>query len=142
MGRWKLGQVWFFFPLTRFGLRTLTHVNFNHVNRGKITSAELKQEVERGSTFTLTSDLSCIALVELALAERDSKNAGVFFFLLFFLCGTKFVGHTFLAETVETGDENSDDFHCMQISLVISIRNIFGLHDSKVVVSQWRVAED
>ena len=65
-----------------------------------------------------------------------------FFFSFFFLCGTKFVGHTFLAETVETGDKNSDDFHCMQISLVMSIRNIFGLHDSKVVVSQWRVAED
>ena len=28
-----------------------------------ITSAELKREVERGSTFTLTSDLSCIASV-------------------------------------------------------------------------------
>ena len=29
-------------------------------------SAELKQDVERGSTFTLTSDLSCIASILLA----------------------------------------------------------------------------
>ena len=52
--------------MTRFWLRTLTHVNFNHVNRnnrGKIKSAELKREVERGSAFTLTSDLSCIASI-------------------------------------------------------------------------------
>ena len=32
-------------------------------NRGKIKSAELKREVEQGSTFTLTSDLSCIASI-------------------------------------------------------------------------------
>ena len=32
----------------------------------------------------------------------------------------------FLAETVETGDENPDDFHCMQMSLVMSMRFIFG----------------
>ena len=49
----------------RLWLRTLTHVNFNHVNknnRGKIKSAELKREVERGSTFTLTSELSALPL--------------------------------------------------------------------------------
>ena len=28
-------------------------------------------------------------------------------------------------ETVETGDENHDDFHCMQISLMISMPFIF-----------------
>ena len=33
------------------------------VNRGKIKSAELKREVERGSTFTLASDLSSIAYI-------------------------------------------------------------------------------
>ena len=32
----------------------------------------------------------------------------------------------FLAETVETGDKNRDDFHCMQMSLVMSMRFIFG----------------
>ena len=32
----------------------------------------------------------------------------------------------FLTETVETGDKNRDDFHCMQMSLVISMRYIFG----------------
>ena len=32
----------------------------------------------------------------------------------------------FLAETVETGDKNLDDFHCMQTSLVMSMRFIFG----------------
>ena len=31
-----------------------------------------------------------------------------------------------LTETVETGDENRDDFHCMQISLVINMWFIFG----------------
>ena len=32
----------------------------------------------------------------------------------------------FLAETVETGDKNRDDFYCMQMSLVMSMRFIFG----------------
>ena len=32
-------------------------------NKFKIKSAELKREVERGSTFTLTSDLSCVASI-------------------------------------------------------------------------------
>ena len=60
----------FFIPLTRFWLRALTHVNFSHVNkivaRGKIKRAELKRESERGSTFPLTSDLSCIASISFA----------------------------------------------------------------------------
>ena len=47
-------------------------------------------------------------------------------FLFFFLSGTLFVGHAFLAKTVETGDKNRDDFHCMQMSLVISMRFISG----------------
>ena len=43
-----------------------THVNAGKFesrkqNRWKIKSAELKQEVEQSSTFTLTSDLSYIA---------------------------------------------------------------------------------
>ena len=29
-------------------------------------------------------------------------------------------------ETVETGDKNRDDFHCMQMSLVMSMRFILG----------------
>ena len=33
-------------------------------------------------------------------------------------------------ETVETGDKNRDDFHCMQMSLVMSIRFILFLHGS------------
>ena len=37
-----------------------------------------------------------------------------------------FVGHGFLAKTVETGDKNRGDFHCMQMSLVMSMRYIFG----------------
>ena len=30
-----------------------------------------------------------------------------------------------LAETVETGDKNRDDFHCVQMSLVMGMRFIF-----------------
>ena len=67
-------------------------------------------------------DAPYILLVKLALAERHSKNASVssFFFLS--------VGpsHAFLAETVETGDKNRNDSHRMQISLVMSMRYIFG----------------
>ena len=59
-------------------------------------------------------------LVEPALAERDSKNAVVSFF-----CRWDLV-HAFLAKTVETGDKNRGDFHCMQMSLVMSMRYIFG----------------
>ena len=60
-------------------------------------------------------------LVELALAERDSKNAVVSFSLS--------VGpslHTFLAKIMETGDKNCGDFHCMQMSLMMSMQYIFG----------------
>ena len=32
----------------------------------------------------------------------------------------------FLAETVETGDKNRDDFHCMQMTLVMNMRFTFG----------------
>ena len=66
--------------------------------------------------------LGRVWLVELALAERDSKNAGVFFFV-----GLPYiVGHAFLAETVETRNKNRDDLRCMQMSLVMSMRFIFG----------------
>ena len=68
--------------------------------------------------------MHCLYLLELALAGRDSENTGVSFLFLC-VCGTLFVGHAFLAETVETGDKNSDDFHCMQMSLVMSMRFIF-----------------
>ena len=60
--------------------------------------------------------------------EQDSKNAGVSFFV--FLCRRAPIrrpySQTFLAETVETGDKNRDDFHCMQMSFVMSMRLIFG----------------
>ena len=56
-------------------------------------------------------------LVELALTERDSKNASVIRTPCF---------QVFLEETVETGDKNRDYFHCMQMSLVMSMRLIFG----------------
>ena len=40
------------------------------LNRGEIKSAALKREVEGGSTFTLTSDLSCIASVYLICEHK------------------------------------------------------------------------
>jgi len=60
-------------------------------------------------------------LVELALAERDSKDAGVFFFLRSFPIGRPW-SQAFLAETVKTGNKNLDDFRRMQISLVMSMQ--------------------
>ena len=60
-------------------------------------------------------------LVELALAERDSKNAGVRWPPIRAPCS-----QAILAETVETGDKNRDDFYCIQMSLVTSMRLIFG----------------
>ena len=61
-------------------------------------------------------------LVELALAERESKNASVF------LCVSVANGRpsAFLEETVEAGDENRDDFHCMQMSLLMRMLFNFG----------------
>ena len=62
----------------------------------KIKSAELKREVERGSTFTLTSDPSCIASILFANINfthvrtqklRDSGNQPlVFRWAYFFMC--------------------------------------------------------
>ena len=50
-------------------------------------------------------------------------------FLFLCLCVTAVrtpCSQAFLAETVETGDKNGDDFHCMQMSLVMSMWFIFG----------------
>ena len=56
-------------------------------------------------------------LVELGLlAERDSKNATVFFFRRS-VAKRGLSSQAFLMETVETGDKNRDDFHCMQMTL-------------------------
>ena len=50
------------------------------------------------------------------------------FLFFFFVRGHQLGGHAprRLAETVETGDKNHDDFHFMQMSLVIIMRLIFG----------------
>ena len=63
-------------------------------------------------------------LVKLALAERDSKNAVVFFFVG--LPNGRPWSQALLAETVKTGDKNRDDFRCMQMSIVKSMRFNFG----------------
>ena len=39
-------------------------------NRGKIKGVELKRKVERGPTFTLTSDFSCIASTTDFICDR------------------------------------------------------------------------
>ena len=48
----------------------------------------------------------------------------------FFLCAWAPIrrpcSQAFLAETVETEDKNHDDFHFMQMSLVMIMRLIFG----------------
>ena len=51
--------------VVRCWLRTLTHVNFNHVNKteARYKVFEFKREVERGSTFTLTCDLTYVASI-------------------------------------------------------------------------------
>ena len=64
------------------------------------------------------------SLVELAWAERDSLSLSFFFVSrapIWRPCS-----QAFLAETVGTGDQNRDDFHCMQMRLVMSMRLIFG----------------
>ena len=51
---------------------------------------------------------------------------GAFLFFFFSVCGYQIGGHqAFLAETVETGDKNRDDFDCVQMSLVMTMRFIF-----------------
>ena len=48
-------------------------------------------------------------------------------FLFFFVSSPNGSSYSqaFLAETVETVDKNRHDFHCMQMSLVMSMRFIF-----------------
>ena len=48
-------------------------------------------------------------LVERALSKARLLKSSRFFFR------TQFVGPAFLAKTVETGDKNHDDFHCMEM---------------------------
>ena len=40
-------------------------------------------------------------------------------------CYAKYV-YGYRAKTVETGDKNRDDFHCMEMSLVMRMRFVFG----------------
>ena len=56
-------------------------------------------------------------LVELALVKQDSRNASVFFHLSVAKRGV--CSQMFL---VETGGKNRDDFHCIQMSLVMSMQ--------------------
>ena len=60
------------------------------------------------------------------MAERDSKNAGVSFFLSVSSPNGRPYSQAYLAETVETGDKNRHDFHCMQMNLVMKMQFIFG----------------
>ena len=60
------------------------------------------------------------------MAERDSKNAGVSFSLFVSSPNGRSYSQVFLAETVETGDKNRHDFRGMQMSLVMTMRFIFG----------------
>ena len=62
-------------------------------------------------------------LVELASAERHSENVGVFFRVS--VANGRLESQAFLAETLETGDNNRDDFHRMQMSLVMGMRFTF-----------------
>ena len=49
-----------------------------------------------------------------------------FFFLVFRIQKGGWAPLLFLAATVENGDKNRDDFHCMQMRLVMSMWFIFG----------------
>ena len=44
---------------------------------------------------------------------------------------------SFLRETVETGDKNRDDFHCMQMSFVMSMRYIFDDDCTNIDAQSW-----
>ena len=80
------------------------------------------------SSYQLNSkyNFAVLLFVELAVAERDSKSASVSFSFFFFSVGSsQKVSQAFLAETVETGNKNRHDLHCMQMSLVMSMRLIF-----------------
>ena len=59
----------------------------------------------------------------------ETQKMQAFFLFLFFSVPSPNSGswsQALLAQTVETGDKNRDDFHCMQKNLVMSMRFIFG----------------
>ena len=60
------------------------------------------------------------------LVERDSKMQAFFLFFRRSSPNGRPWSQVFLAETVETGDKNRDDFLGIKISLVMSMRFIFG----------------
>ena len=66
-------------------------------------------------------------LVSLACVSGETRNLQVVFFFVF-STERRLWFQAFLAATVETGDKNRDDFHCMQMRLVMSMCYIFG-HD-------------
>ena len=47
------------------------------------------------------------------------------FLFFFFVCQHQIVGQAFLVESLETEDKILDDFHCMQMNLVMSMLFIF-----------------
>jgi len=66
-------------------------------------------------------------LVSLACVSSETHNLQVVF-LFVFSTERRLWFQAFLAATVETGNKNRDDFHCMQMRLVMSMCYIFG-HD-------------
>ena len=74
--------------------------------------------------------VKCFVGYQSSLLEQSETLKMQAFLFLFFLCVSYANGRrysqAFLAETVETGDKNRRNFHCMQMSLVISMRFVLG----------------
>ena len=60
------------------------------------------------------------------LRSTESHNLQAVFRLRSWYTKGRSVSQAFLAETVETGNKNRDDFHCMQMRLMMSMWLIFG----------------
>ena len=62
----------------------------------------------------------------------ESENLKMQAFLSFCVCvvcahpNDRVCSQAFLLETMETRDKNHHDFHCLEVSLVICMRFIFG----------------
>ena len=76
--------------------------------------------------MTAAENRTCI--ISLACFSGETQKMQAFFFLIFSVPtpNSGSGSQALLAETLETVDKNRDDFHCMQTSLLMSMRFIFG----------------
>ena len=110
------------------GLSTACNVNFSRVIRKNYKFGSLLSKLTQyDSIWRGKIVYQSHNYLESIISRVYCSREFFFFFLGVSYANSRPYSQAFLAVTVETGDKNRHDFfHCMQMSLVMSMRFIFG----------------